>query len=247
MTELNRINVVIPMAGKGSRFSQAGYKTPKPFIDVDGMPMIEHVIKNIYRPDMGLFLLVRDEHIKNYMAVLDHLKLRYGATLVSVDVETEGTVGSILFARRQLNSDIPLLVANSDQLVDFEVNDFVDDFFDRKLDGSILVFEHPQRDDKWSFAELNSSGLVVRVKEKEVISNLATVGIYLFASGRSFYDAAIDMICRRDMVNGEYYTCPVYNYLVADGKNIGVYNVDQSAMHGLGTPQDLDLFLSLRA
>ncbi len=118
--------------------------------------------------------------------------------------------------------------------------------FDRGLDGSILVFRDDDRDPKWSFAEVDAGGIVVRVAEKQPISDLATVGIYLFRRGRDFVAAAADMIANNDRVNGEFYTCPVYNYAIRAGARVGVWEIPQTAMHGLGTPDDLDAFIAER-
>ena len=150
----------------------------------------------------------------------------------------------MLYARKLIDNDTPLLIANSDQVVDFTLSDFAKDCFERKLDGSILTFIDLKKDPKWSFARLEKD-LVVEVKEKEAISDIATVGIYLFTRGREFVDSAIDMICRNDRVNNEFYTCPVYNYAIKNGLKIGIYNIDFAHMHGLGTPEDLEAYLKL--
>ena len=149
----------------------------------------------------------------------------------------------MLFARRYINNDDPLLIANSDQLVDISMQSFIDDCFSRKLDGSILCFKDPELNPKWSFAKTNEEGLVTEVQEKKAISEFATVGIYLFSKGKSFVDGAVDMIINNDRVNNEFYTCPVYNYAIEKGAKIGIYNINPSEMHGLGTPEDLTVFL----
>jgi dTDP-glucose pyrophosphorylase len=124
------------------------------------------------------------------------------------------------------------------------VSDYVGDCQSRGLDGSILTFVDEARDPKWSFARLNKDMLVEEVKEKKAISEYATVGLYYFSKGKSFVNAAIDMIVANDRVNGEFYTCPVYNYCVADGQKIGVFNIPAKSMHGLGTPEDLNKFIN---
>lgn len=106
-----------------------------------------------------------------------------------------------------------------------------------------LTFIDEKRDPKWSFAKLNSKKLVEEVQEKKAISEYATVGLYYFSQGRSFVNAAIDMIVANDRVNGEFYTCPVYNYCIAAGQQIGIYNINPESMHGLGTPEDLNSFI----
>jgi len=239
------INLVIPMAGLGSRFETAGYTVPKPFIDVNGMPMIEVVVNNLYRPYMNLILLVRDIHLNKYKIILDKLKEKYKATVIVIDKVTEGIACTVLYAKKIIDNNFPLIIANSDQFVEFDIDNYISDVQDKNLDGSILCFKDYEKNPKWSFVEIDSDNIVIRVREKEPISEYATVGIYFFSSGKNFISAAMDMIGRHDKVNGEYYTCPVYNYLIQDGYKIGVFFVDANDMYGLGTPQDLRKYLEM--
>lgn len=239
-----RLNVVIPAAGQGSRFASVGYANPKPFIDVAGLPMIQRVLNNM--PGAGASqptVILRKEHVAALPGAVDDLIAR-GVRIVSIDALTEGTACTVLLAREHYDGDQPLLIANSDQLVDVDLNAFVADCFNRRLDGSILVFRDDDRDPKWSFALTDAGGLVTQVAEKKPISDLATVGIYLFSRGRDFVTAAADMIANNDRVNGEFYTCPVYNYMIRLGGRIGVYEIPRTAMHGIGTPEDLNIYLA---
>jgi len=231
------------MAGMGSRFATAGYEKPKPFIDVAGKPMIERVIENLNYPGAKYILIGRKEHLEKEAETVERLQHNHNAVFIAIDKLTEGTACTVLFAREYINSEAPLLIANSDQVIDASVAAFIDDCFNRNLDGSILCFDDKELNPKWSFAKVNGQQLVTEVKEKEAISNLATVGIYLFASGKLFIDGAIDMIINNDRVNNEFYTCPVYNYTIKQGKKIGVYVIEQEGMHGIGTPEDLDAYL----
>jgi dTDP-glucose pyrophosphorylase len=163
--------------------------------------------------------------------------------LVLLDKLTEGTACTVLAAFKFINNEVPLLIANSDQIVDMPMQDFVQDCMQKQAQGSILCFKDEERNPKWSFARINSDGYVVEVKEKVAISDLATVGIYLFSSGRSFCESAIEMIVQNERVNNEFYTCPVYNYLIKDGKHIVTYTIPETAMHGIGTPEDLNVYL----
>lgn len=238
------INIVIPMAGLGSRFVAAGYEKPKPFIDVAGVPMVVRVLENLRCLNANFILIGRTEHLEREATLVAQIQQQYQATFVEVDELTEGTACTVLLARNLINSAHPLLIANSDQLIDVNIKDFIDDCMSRKLDGSILTFVDHELNPKWSFAKINESGLVTEVKEKEVISEYATVGIYLFSSGADFCAAADAMISANDRVNNEFYTCPVYNYLIEKGKNIGIFNILHSEMHGLGTPGDLESYLA---
>lgn len=239
------LNIVIPMAGAGSRFVKEGYAKPKPFIDVGGGPMIARVMDNLRdtMKDARFLLLARREHLVREQELVARLESEYGAVFIPVDNLTEGAACTVLFARPLINNDDPLLIANSDQLVEASVAAFVADCGHRGLDGSILSFVDPARDPKWSFARIDGQGFVQEVREKVPISELATVGIYLFRRGRDFVDAAIDMIVQNDRVNNEFYVCPVYNHAIRLGGRFGVHVIPFGSMHGLGTPEDLRRYL----
>ncbi len=239
------INIVIPMAGMGSRFQQEGYKKPKPFIDVAGKPMICRVIDNLKYPDATYYLIARKEHLDAEKEIVQEIESNYNAKFIAIDKLTEGTACTVLFAREFINNDTPLLIANSDQIIDADISGFIDDCLQQNKDGSILTFIDEELNPKWSFAKLDENNNVIEVKEKKAISKYATVGIYLFSKGKTFVDGAIDMIINNDRVNNEFYTCPVYNYAIADGKTIAIFNIESSAMHGIGTPEDLNIYLSL--
>lgn len=237
-----RVNLVIPASGSGSRFADAGWKRPKPFIDVDGKMMIERVLENLRTQETRPLVILRRDHLASDGSLSSRLASE-GATVRAVAGLTEGTACTVLLARRDIDNSDGLIVANSDQLVDFDARAFVADAIARDLDGSILVFRDGDRNTKWSFARLDDEGFVDEVAEKRAISDLATVGIYYFRRGSDFVRGAIDMIAANDRVNGEFYTCPVYNYLIRDGKRIGVFEIPATAMHGLGTPDDLVQYL----
>ncbi|BEK41268.1 glycosyltransferase family 2 protein [Campylobacter jejuni] len=238
------MNIVIPMAGLGSRFAKAGFDKPKPFIDVLDKPMIVRVLENLKYKDVRYILIARKEHLTEEKKLVDEIKNNFNVEFIPIDKLTEGTACTVLYARKYINNDTPLMIANSDQIVDINIADFINDSFKRGLDGSILTFIDKEKNPKWSFAKLNND-LVVEVKEKEAISEFATVGIYFFNKGKIFVESAIDMIIENDRVNNEFYTCPVYNYAIKSGAKIGIYNIDFSKMHGIGTPEDLEIFKAI--
>lgn len=241
-----QINVVIPMAGLGSRFSSAGYEKPKPFIDVAGVPMIQRVMQNLAVDNASYILIARDEHLSLERDLVDQLEADGNVNIVPINFVTEGAACTVMLASKRWSNSAPLLIANCDQIIDFDVSDFVKDANARNLDGSILVFRDTERDPKWSFAKLSDEGLVSEVREKQAISDLATVGIYYFSKAELFQECAIEMISRGDRVNNEFYVCPVYNYAIERGAKIGVYEISRKQMHGIGTPEDLSAFLELR-
>ncbi|GAA8604424.1 glycosyltransferase family 2 protein [Helicobacter pylori] len=238
------MNIVIPMAGLGSRFAKAGFDKPKPFIDVLGKPMIVRVLENLKYKGARYILIARKEHLIKEKKLVDEIKNNFNVEFIAINKLTEGTACTVLYARKYINNNTPLMIANSDQIVDINIADFINDSFKRGLDGSILTFIDKEENPKWSFAKLNND-LVVEVKEKETISEFATVGIYFFNEGKIFVENAIDMIIENDRVNNEFYTCPVYNYAIKNGVKIGIYNIDFSKMHGIGTPEDLEIFRAI--
>lgn len=231
------MNIVIPMAGAGSRFVAAGYNKPKPFIDVDGKTMIELVLQNLATPKAHYILIIQPEHISQECDAVERIKREYNCHIVTVGKLTEGAACTVLLASAFINNDEELLLANSDQIVDIDIKDFVDDARQRDLDGSILTFtaSHP----KWSYVKVDENGLMTELKEKQVISANATVGLYYYKRGSDFVNAAVAMIAHNDRVNNEFYVAPVYNYAVKDGKQVGIYPIGDGQMHGLGTPEDL--------
>lgn len=238
------LNIVVPMAGLGSRFAQVGFERPKPLISVRGRPMIQQVIENV-RPveDHRFIFVVLDEHRGKFALDQELTTMAPGCTVVSVPELTGGAAMTVLAARHLIDAPEPLLIANSDQMVLPDNRAFISHSLSSGLDGVILTM--PADDPKWSFVGLDATGLVTRVVEKEVISNIATVGIYYFALGQDFVRAADAMIAAGDEVNGEYYVAPVYNYQIAAGGKVGTFDAgsEGKTVWGLGTPADLYRFL----
>ena len=239
------INIVIPMAGEGSRFAKAGYKKPKPFIDVDGEPMIIKVLKNLSHPNAKYILIIRKDHMEKELETVKKIEKNFNVSFISIDKLTEGAACTILHARKYINNDDPLIIANSDQIIDINIREFVDDCNERDLDGSILTFIDKHKDPKWSFAKIDKNNLVSEVKEKTVISKYATAGVYLFSKGRDFINSSLDMIVNNDRVNNEFYTCPTFNYAIKNNLKIGIYNIHVEQMHGIGSPEDLNSYLKI--
>lgn len=233
------------MAGLGSRFASAGYKAPKPLIDVAGKPMIVRVMENLYQPEAKFILLARKEHIESNLELVTQIQSQFHAVFIPIDKLTEGTACTVLFARSYLAPGEEVVIANSDQIIDDCFTQFLSDAKSRSLDGSILTFIDVELNPKWSFAKIDSTGLVTEVQEKKAISEFATVGVYYFKRADELVDGIIQMIIENDRVNNEFYTCPVYNYLIRQGKKVGIFNINQSQMHGIGTPDDLNAFLLL--
>lgn len=237
------INIVIPMAGRGSRFAKAGYELPKPLIDVNGRPMIEVVTRNIAPKRQHRFIYIcQQEHLEKYGLSERLKKISPNCEIIAIDHITDGAACTVLLAERYIDNDDPMMIANSDQFVDTDINDYLSAIKDN--DGLIMTM--PADDPKWSFIQYDKDGYVTMVREKEVISNEATVGIYNYAKGSYFIKYAKQMIEKNIRVNNEFYVAPVYNEMIEDGKKI-VFKDVGSKMHGLGTPEDLEKFLEVYA
>ena len=241
------LNIVIPMAGRGSRFVQAGYNTPKPFIPIHGIPMIHTVIKNIQPRCSHRFVFIcLEDHIQNYKIDEYLKKIVPGCAIVVIDTVTEGAACTVLKAKEYFNHPKEsLMIANSDQWVDIDINDYLRTFDDLGTDGMIMTMWAD--DPKWSFVKFDKAGEPVEVVEKEVVSNEATVGIYNFRRGSDYVWAAEMMIKKNLRVNNEFYVAPVYNEILNSKKKVSIYNIGkvQDGMYGLGTPEDLGAFLRL--
>lgn len=232
-----KMNVLIPMAGAGSRFQKAGYTFPKPLIEVNGKPMIQLVVENLNIDARHIFV-VQKSHYEDYN--LKHLLnlISPGCEIVQVDGMTEGAACTTLLAKRFIDNDEALVFANSDQFLDWDSNEFMYSMEADEVDGGMLTFTatHP----KWSFAKLDNKGFVSEVAEKKPISDIATAGIYYWKRGSDYVKYAEQMIENNVRFNNEFYVCPVFNEAIGDNKKIKTFHFD--GMWGIGTPEDLDYF-----
>jgi hypothetical protein len=233
-----RMNILIPMAGAGSRFEKAGYTFPKPLIDVRGKPMIQWVVDNLNVEAKYIFI-VQKNHFQKYNLKDTINNFCPNNEIVQIDGITEGAACTTLLAKKYIDNNQPLIIANSDQFVEWDSDDFMYNCSAGDLDANILTFKstHP----KWSYAKINELGYVTEVAEKKPISDIATVGIYYWRKGSDYVKYSEQMINKNIRVNNEFYVCPVFNEAIQDNKKIKIYNIDK--MWGLGTPEDLEYFL----
>lgn len=233
------VNVLIPMAGAGKRFSEAGFKLPKPLIDVNGKPMIQRVIENL-NIDANFIFVVQKEHYEKFN-LQSYLNLMApGCKVILTDGVTDGAACTTLLAKEFINNDKHLLIANSDQLVEWDSCDFMYSMIYNNLDGGILTFKDNKP--KWSYAKSDKNGYVSQVAEKKVISEDATVGIYYWKTGSEYVSCAEEMIQRNLRVREEFYVCPVYNIMIERQKKIQIFPI--TSMWGVGTPEDLNYYLN---
>jgi len=232
------LNVIIPMAGAGSRFKAAGYTFPKPIIDVMGKLMIQLVVESL-NVKANFIYIVQKEHREKYN--LDALLglITPNCKIVEVNGLTEGAACTLLLAKEHINNGNPILISNSDQYIEWDSNEFFYKMNESDADGGIVTFKatHP----KWSFAKLDKLNNITEVAEKKPISDNATAGFYYWKKGSDFVDYAEQMIEKNIRVNNEFYTCPVYNEAIQDKKIIKNFKIEK--MWGLGTPEDLSYYI----
>lgn len=222
------LNIVIPAAGRGRRFVERGYLVPKPFLPVDGKPMIARVMENV---------TPQQEHRFIILALVEHMRWMLEVpktTIIPVPGVTEGAARTVLLAKH-LYQDGPLLIVNSDQLIDWDVDDFL-----ATPNARIATFRSDSP--AYSYVRTAPNGRVIEVAEKRVISNEATVGAYYWERGSDFVRAAERMIAANDRTNGEFYVSPSFNYY---GGLITTYPV--ARIHALGTPEDYEAYASTQA
>ena len=234
----DKMNVIIPMAGAGSRFATMGYTFPKPLIEVNGKPMIQVVLENL-NIEANYTFVVRKEHYEKYSLQYLLTLIAPGCNIVQVDELTEGSACTTLLAKEFIDNDNPLLLANSDQFMEWNSNECLYAFNADGIDAGILTFKatHP----KWSYAKVGEDGFVSEVAEKKPISDDATVGVYFWRKGSDYVKYAEQMIEKNIRVNNEFYICPVFNEAIEDGKKIRIKQIER--MWGIGTPEDLNYFL----
>lgn len=235
------VNVVIPMAGAGSRFVNAGYTTPKFLLKVDGIPVIN---KAMWGFNIGgrYIYIVQKSHSEQYnlKELLSSITPNLEVVLIEVDEVTEGAAASALLAKEYIDNDEMLLICDSDGIVEWDPIKFLVEVGEtRHLEGAIVTFSG--EGDRWSYVEVDKNDLVSKVSEKEQISDEACAGIYYWKEGSNFVKYAEEMISNNERVNGEFYIAPVYNNAIADRKSVGTYKVDKFTC--LGTPEDYEKYI----
>lgn len=244
MTSRSPLQIVIPMAGRGQRFRDAGYTTPKPLIELDGCTLIELVVANVApsRPHR-IVVCALAEHLADGSLERTLRRVAPAVEIVTVDAVTDGPAATVELAGPLLDPDAPLLVANSDQYVDIAIDDFLSSL--DASDGSIMTFRC-DNDPKWSYVEFDEPILanrrIIGVVEKVPVSDEATVGIYTYARAGDLLWATAEMRARGIRTNGELYVAPGYTLLARERRRrLAMFDVT-GRMHGLGVPADLEAF-----
>lgn len=241
---MNKIQLVVPMAGKGQRFVDSGYKELKPFLPIHGMPMISLVLRNLLTEDVGSVVLVCQRSSKldtDLRKILSWVKIPL--TIYYVDEITEGPADTVRISRPVIDDSLPMVIANSDQFINWNTSEFYKQLTSSKYDGLVLTMQ--DSDPKWSYAKVDRTGEILEIKEKQVISQHATVGIYGFKNAEIAWKLFQEMWTVNDRTNNEFYVAPSYNYMNKFNLKSGIIDLGpvSQIMHGLGIPKDYEDFI----
>ena len=236
------MNILIPMAGRGSRFSEDGYDVPKPMIPFLGKMMIEWAVDTLGIQGRNIFV-IRKEH-DDEAGLGEFLKNRYpGCVVIPLDYVTDGAACTALLAEEYIDNDQELVITNCDQVLDWNATAFLRFVrSDETLDGAVVTYDSDKAIN--SFAWLDSvTGRATAVKEKTGTSPYSLNGVHYWKKGCDFVKSAKTVIKDNQTVNGEYYISETYNPMIAEGKEIAVYHIPATQHHAVGTPSDLRTYL----
>lgn len=234
------INILLPMGGRSQFFDPEEYPFPFPLIEIFDKSIIEMVIDNYRAIDIKkhfIFVVPEGDCIQYHIDSVLNLLTANQCDIVKLTGETKGAACSCLFAIEHINNDLPLIIANSDQIIDEDLNEIIKYFQDNNADAGVICFEsvHP----RWSYARIDSEGRVIETAEKRPLSKNAIAGFIYFKRGRYFVQAAMQSIKKDCNVNGKYYITPTLNELILDGKHVMFYRVDNSKYHTFYAPQKI--------
>lgn len=236
-------NILVPLCGKSSFFDTAEYPFPKPLVEINGQPMIQWVVDNLNTVRNGkkfIFIIKTIENEQFYIENTLKLLTNQGCDIIKISHDTLGAPCTCLMAIDQINNDIPLVISNSDQIIDADLSKIVDHFLDRDVDAGVVCFNsvHP----KWSYVRLDEQENIIETAEKRPLSRFAIAGFYFFKHGKDFVRAAFRSIKKGTQINGVYYIAPALNELILENKRLGVFKIASSQYHSFYSPQKIEEF-----
>ena len=234
------INIVIPMAGRGIRFSEAGYTIPKPLIQIQGKTIIERAVESLGIHGRYIFIVQKDHMEKFALGTLLN-RIAPNCEIIEIDEITEGPACTALLAKSYIDNFHELVIANCDQIMQWDAQKFL--YAAAIYDGCVVTYH--ESTPKNSYARIDSKGKVLEIKEKEVISNISLNGIHHWHSGYLFVDSAEEMIANDDRApNNEFYISQTYNYMIKQGYSVGFHHIPNQQHINVGVPDDLDRYLN---
>ena len=230
------VNVVIPMAGLGKRFSDDGFMRPKPLIKINDVPMIQKAIESLGIDGRYIFITRKTEYSEE---IHEHLRrIKPECLIREIDYVTDGPASTVNLVRDEINNDDQLVVANCDQIMWWDGGAFIYYCQYHEFDGVIVTYVCDST--KNSYARIDMNGLVQEIREKEVISDISLNGIHYWRRGLDFINSYDKMVEEDDRaVNGEFYVGPSYNQMIKRQNRVGIYHIPRCQHHAVGTPDDL--------
>lgn len=235
------MNILIPMAGRGERFTNSGFEIPKPLIEINGKCMIECAIDSLNIIDGNLIFITYKYADENFNQKLKSILERYSNNIIQIDYITEGPASSALLAKEFINNEEQLIITNCDQIMNWNSKDFIKYCEISDKDGIVVTYDSDT--EKNSYIKLDEFGNGVELAEKKVISNLSLNGIHYWKRGKYFVESAEKMISKEIRANGEFYISTSYNEMIETGLKVGNYHINESNHFAVGTPNDLQKYL----
>jgi dTDP-glucose pyrophosphorylase len=240
------MNIVIPMAGVGKRFSSFSEFIPKPLIEINGKSMIECALSSlaISSKNNNFIFITRDYKSNNLNSKLDNILKSFSPSsiVIKIDYITDGPASTCLLSKEFINNEDNLMICNCDQIMRWNGDYFLNSCVYSDYDGVLVTYDSSTP--KNSYAKIDFNGNVVKVEEKKVISNISLNGIHFWKKGKYFIESAEEMIDKRDMSNNEFYVGPTYNYMIKNGKKVGIFHIAKEQHWPTGTPEDLEKYIN---
>jgi len=230
-----KVNIVMPMAGRGQRFINEGYTNPKPLLKINGRYTIEYVLDCMKFPGAKFTFIVIKDHVDSHRIDKVLKELMPECNIIILDEMTEGAICTVLKAKEYFDNDEEMIIKDCDQVIDWVPEHFLSFVRRNNADGAIITINTDNPG--FSYAKVRDK-IITETAEKSVISNFGAVGIYYFRKGKDLVKYANQMINRNIRVNNEFYVCPVYNEYILDDKKI--FNYPIAEMWSLGTPEDFE-------
>jgi dTDP-glucose pyrophosphorylase len=235
------MKTLLLLAGSSKEFEEQNYHYPKYLIEVDGKPLVQHVMESLSTlPESKYLFIIRKVeadrfHFDNILKLLVP-----DAEVIIVEGLTKGAACTALYAIEYIDNNESLLIVNGDQIVQANLSEAIRSFQTKDLDGGIITFDsvHP----RWSYVRLNDEGFVVETAEKRPISRNATAGLYYFKYGKEFVESAMNMISKDAQVSGFYYVCPAYNEMILKQLKIRTFEIKRDQYFSFATPQGVEQY-----
>ena len=230
----------MPLAGKGLRLSQAGYKLPKPLVTVREKPIIQWAIDTVGL-DGNFIFCCKKEHIEEFNLDEKLVNIIPNCKIISIDNDTDGTAQTILHASKFIDSNEELFISDSDHCMIWDYNNFKSRITKKEIDACVMIYPDQQTSNAYSYVKMDKNGYVTEAAEKIPISTTAAAGMHYYKKGSDFVEYAEKMIKKNIRFNNEFYVTPVYNELIMNRKKIITYPIEKK--WPLGSPDEIENFL----